>query len=77
LGEHFDKFVVEKINEGRFQAVSKVVQAGLRTLEEDETKLQALRRKLQAGEDSPIVKNFDGDTFLKAMHKSTLNDCQI
>jgi antitoxin ParD1/3/4 len=69
LGEHFDKFVVEKINEGRFQSVSEVVRAGLRKLEEDETKLQALRRKLQDGEVSPIVESFEGDAFLKAMHK--------
>lgn len=41
LGEHFDKFVVEKIKEGRFQSVSEVVRAGLRKLEEDEAKLQA------------------------------------
>ncbi len=54
LGEHFGKFVVEKINEGRFQSVSEVVRAGLRKLEEDEAKLMALRRKLQAGENSPL-----------------------
>jgi antitoxin ParD1/3/4 len=69
LGEHFDKFVVEKINEGRFQSVSEVVRAGLRKLEEDEAKLLALRRKLQAGENSPLVENFDGEDFLAAMHK--------
>ena len=27
LGEHFDRFVVEKIKEGRFQSVSEVVRA--------------------------------------------------
>lgn len=69
LGEHFDKFVVEKINEGRFQSVSEVVRAGLRKLEEDEAKLLALRRKLQAGENSALVENFDGEDFLAAMHK--------
>ena len=69
LGEHFDKFVVEKINEGRFQSVSEVVRAGLRKLEEDEAKLLVLRRKLQAGENSPLVENFDGEDFLAAMHK--------
>ncbi|MCK4710724.1 MAG: type II toxin-antitoxin system ParD family antitoxin, partial [Gammaproteobacteria bacterium] len=30
LGEHFDDFVLEKINAGRFQSVSEVVRAGLR-----------------------------------------------
>lgn len=69
LGEHFDKFVVEKIKEGRFQSVSEVVRAGLRKLEEDEAKLQALRLKLQAGEDSPVAENFDVDSFIAAMHE--------
>ncbi len=69
LGEHFDRFVSEKINEGRFQSVSEVVRAGLRKLEEDEAKLQALRRKLQAGENSPVVEDFDGEAFLAALRK--------
>lgn len=69
LGEHFDKFVVEKIKEGRFQSVSEVIRAGLRKLEEDEAKLQALRLRLQAGEDSSVVENFDGDSFIAAMHE--------
>jgi antitoxin ParD1/3/4 len=69
LGEHFDQFVVDKINEGRFQSVSEVVRAGLRKLEEDEAKLHALRQKLQAGENSPVVENFNGEEFLAALHK--------
>ena len=69
LGEHFDKFVADKINEGRFQSVSEVVRAGLRKLEEDEAKLAALKRKLKDGEESPIVENFDGEVFLKRLHK--------
>jgi antitoxin ParD1/3/4 len=55
LGQHFDDFVVEKIKEGRFQSVSEVVRAGLRKLEEDEAKLNALRLKLQAGENSRLI----------------------
>ncbi|MGZ5884460.1 MAG: type II toxin-antitoxin system ParD family antitoxin [Burkholderiaceae bacterium] len=69
LGEHFDRFVVEKIKEGRFQSVSEVIRAGLRKLEEDEAKLKALRLKLQAGEDSPVVENFDGNSFIATMHE--------
>ncbi|QWF69793.1 type II toxin-antitoxin system ParD family antitoxin [Methylomonas paludis] len=41
LGEHFDRFVSDKIKEGRFQSVSEIVRAGLRKLEEDDTKLRA------------------------------------
>jgi len=69
LGQHFDEFVSEKITEGRFQTVSEVVRAGLRKLEQDETKLQALREKLQAGENSPIVEDFNGKQLLADLHK--------
>ena len=72
LGEHFDKFVAEKIQQGRFQSVSEVIRAGLRKLETDEIKLQALREKLQTGEDSPIVDNFDGERFIAGLHKKHL-----
>jgi antitoxin ParD1/3/4 len=72
LGEHFEKFVADKISEGRFQSVSEIVRAGLRKLEEDETKLTALRRKLQAGEESPVVENFEGEDFLSRLHKKHL-----
>lgn len=68
LGEHFDKFVAEKIQQGRFQSVSEVIRAGLRKLETDEMKLQALRKKLQAGEDSLSIENFDGEQFIAELH---------
>jgi len=72
LGQHFDEFVTEKISEGRFQSVSEVVRAGLRKLEEDEARLQALRARLQAGEDSSIVEDFDSTEFISGLHKKHL-----
>jgi len=69
LGEHFDAYAAEKIAEGRFQSVSEVVRAGLRKLEDDDIKLQALRLKLQAGEDSPSVENFNSDEFVSGLHQ--------
>ena len=69
LGEHFDKFIADKIQQGRFQSVSEAVRAGLRKLEEDEIRLQALRSKLQAGENSPLVNDFDGENFIATMNK--------
>ncbi len=70
LGDHFDRFVAEILRQGRFQSVSEIVRAGLRKLEADETKLQALRARLQAGEDSPVVENFDGERFIARVHKN-------
>ena len=69
LGQHFDEFVAEKITQGRFQTVSEVVRAGLRKLEEDESKLQVLREKLKSGENSAIIENFDGKQLLADLRK--------
>ena len=69
LGDHFDQFVAELLQQGRFQSVSEIVRAGLRKLEADEAKLLALRTRLQAGEDGPVVEDFDGEQFIASMHK--------
>ena len=69
LGEHFEVFVKEKIAEGRFQSVSEAVRAGLRRLEEDELKLEALRSKLAAGEASELVEDFSPAAFLAEMRE--------
>jgi antitoxin ParD1/3/4 len=69
LGKHFEEFVSDSIEAGHYQTVSEVVRAGLRKLENDERKLEALRGKLAAGERSVKVKNFSTDKFLEKMHK--------
>ena len=69
LGEHFDQFVAEVLRQGRFQSVSEVVRAGLRKLEADETRLQALQAKLLAGEDSSVEADFDGEQYIAALNK--------
>ena len=42
LGEHFDSFVAEQLESGRYASTSEVLRAGLRLLEEEETKLSTL-----------------------------------
>ncbi|MBT3044311.1 MAG: type II toxin-antitoxin system ParD family antitoxin [Candidatus Thiodiazotropha sp. (ex Codakia orbicularis)] len=56
LGEHFDTFITNQLNSGRFSSASEVVRAGLRLLEEEETKLVTLRKMLHEGESSEFVK---------------------
>jgi antitoxin ParD1/3/4 len=53
LGTHFEQFVRDKVQTGRFNNVSEVVRAGLRLLEESEQRrqleLDALRAEIAAG----------------------------
>ena len=42
LGNYFDQFVQNSISKGRFKNVSEVIRAGLRLLEEEESKVAAL-----------------------------------
>ena len=55
LGPHFDEFIAEQIENGRYGSASEVVRAGLRLLEETESKLERLRRLLDEGEQSGIA----------------------
>lgn len=48
LGSHFETFVREQLQSGRFNNASEVVRAGLRLLEEHEQRLQAELQALRA-----------------------------
>lgn len=50
LGDHFETFVDERVQSGRFASASDAVRAGLRLLEQEETKLDLLRETLARGE---------------------------
>lgn len=55
LGNHFDEFIAKQIGTGRFGSASEVVRAGLRLLEDTETKLETLRNLLEEGEASGLT----------------------
>lgn len=54
LGDHFSCFVAGQVAQGRYGSASDVVRAGLRLLEDDEIRLQALRVALIEGEESGV-----------------------
>ncbi len=65
LGDHFSDFIKSKISQGRFDNTSEAIRAGLRLLEVEETKLEALRSKLAEGE-AQLDKGqgIDGQSFM-------------
>lgn len=54
---------------GRYGSASDVVRAGPGPLEEQETRLEALRRALSEGEASGAAQPLDIDAFLAAKHR--------
>lgn len=67
LGPHYEEFIQANIAGGRYNNVSEVIRAGLRRLEEDETRLAAIRSALVEGEESGIAEDFDPATFVQGL----------
>jgi antitoxin ParD1/3/4 len=64
IGDHFASFVEAQVAAGRYGSASDVVRAALRLLEEEETKLAALRAGLIEGETSGASTPFDFEAFI-------------
>lgn len=67
LGNYFDQFVNNQIATGRYKNVSEVIRAGLRLLENEETKAMALKKAIQEGIDSGIAHDFDENKHLQEL----------
>ncbi|MEM7428832.1 MAG: type II toxin-antitoxin system ParD family antitoxin, partial [Pseudomonadota bacterium] len=50
VGERYEAFIARQIDEGRFNNASEVVRAGLRLLEDHETRLASLRAAVDAAD---------------------------
>lgn len=66
LDDHFSDFLSRAVASGRYRSASEVVRAGLRLLEDEETRNLALRAALVAGEESGAPEAFDFDAFIAA-----------
>jgi antitoxin ParD1/3/4 len=73
LSDHLHGFVEQKIKEGRFGNASEVVRAGLRLLEEQETKLEALRAAIREGLASGPSQPFDVEELLTELESERAN----
>jgi len=50
LGVHYEKFIADQVAQGRFNNASEVVRAGLRILEDYETRMKELRSLIDQGD---------------------------
>ncbi|AFY71973.1 addiction module antidote protein, CC2985 family (plasmid) [Thalassoporum mexicanum PCC 7367] len=50
LGEHYEQFIASQLTNGRFNNASEVVRAGLRMLEDYESKMQQVRALIDEGD---------------------------
>jgi len=73
LTDELDRFVLEKIETGRYENASEVVRAALRTLEREErqfeAKLAALRTAIDEGDASGVA---GGNVFARVRKKLKL-----
>jgi antitoxin ParD1/3/4 len=72
LGDHFESFISNKVGSGRYHSASEVIRAGLRLLEQEERKMEALKSALEIGERSGVVPDFNATTHLKSIHAKHL-----
>lgn len=73
LGHYFDQFVQIQVSSGRYKNVSEVIRAGLRLLEDEETKASNLRNAIKEGIESGIADNFDTDKNLEMLKANQSN----
>lgn len=63
LGQHFSRFIEAQVQGGRYSSASDVVRAGLRLLEEHESRVKALQDALNVGLESGEPRPFDFEDF--------------
>lgn len=72
LGAHYEKFISQQVVQGRFGSASETIRAGLRLLEEQETKLSLLRQALIEGEESGTA-DYSLESLLSELDGENLN----
>ena len=74
IGNYFDTFIKSRISTGRYKNASEVVRAGLRLLEEEESKMISLKGAIQEGIKSGIAYDFEPQSHLEKLKiKKNLN----
>jgi len=72
LGNHFENFISNEVNSGKYNSVSEVIRSALRLLETENFKEKQLIKALIEGEESGFIENFNPEEALKEIHKEFL-----
>jgi antitoxin ParD1/3/4 len=73
LGDHYESFVENIVVKGRYQNASEVIRAGLRLLEDEESRFLLLSKAIHEGLDSGIAEGFDPKKHLESLKKKRAN----
>ena len=73
LGSYFEDFIRVQIANGRYNNASEVIRAGLRLLEDNESRIVALKAAIKEGLDSGIAEDFDPASHLSTLKSSVSN----
>ena len=73
LGSHFEDFIKVQIANGRYNNASEVIRAGLRLLEDNESRIAVLKSAIEEGLDSGIAEDFDPASHLRTLKSSAKN----
>ena len=73
LGPYFEEFIKAQIAQGRYNNASEVIRAGLRMLEDNDTRIAALRSAIEDGINSGEAVDFDPAAYLKSLNASKRN----
>lgn len=73
LGSYFDDFIKAQIAQGCYNNASEVIRAGLRLLEDNESRVLALKKAIHEGLGSGIVADFDPVMHLKTLKTAAHN----
>ena len=73
LGVYFEDFIKAKIAQGRYNNAGEVIRAGLRLLEENESRLVELKAAIQEGIDSGEAEGFDPEEHLRTLKAKRAN----
>ena len=66
MGDHFDSFIANQIQSGRYGSASEVIRSALRLLESQETNMNILRQLLVEGENSGVA-DYELDSFINEL----------